>query len=224
MEYILQGTLGRELGAEEFLRTGLALSGAGRTALGWQGGDGASMLARALGTGLCAGGDTVLAHDGCCSAAGAWTGRYYALPLSLFVEQEGETVRLYRFGRGAYGRGRAVSADKVGGWEFLRGIDTAYAAAAARRAGSFPGVRTVAVPGQGRWDQALTLALEQAGIHVVRRPAAGVPSYSADSSGFYLSVNGERRAGDRGQDALFLAVELAVSGTEKIEVYFSRRM
>lgn len=223
MEYILQGTVGRELGAEEFLRAGLALSGSGRTALGWQGGDGAAMLARALGAGLCAGGDTVLAHDGCCPAAGAWMGRYYALPLSLFVEQTGEIVRLYRFGKGAEGKGVPVCAGKVGGWEFLRGIDAAYAAAAARHAGAFPGVRTVAVPGQGKWDQTLSLALEQAGVHVVRRPAAGAPAYSSAGGGFHLIVNGVRREGGGESDALFLAVEHAVSGAEKFEVYFSGR-
>lgn len=201
---VLQGTVGEMLTPEEFVTLGVSLGKREKVALGWSGGDGAAMLARALGAGICAGGGTVLAHDGCCSAAGAWMGAYYGVDTSLFVEQEGERAYLHWFcGDGLApeweqvraleqhwrtGCGERVKGGLVGAWEPLVGVNTAYAADAARRGGrgEFHVDAVVSVPGESLWEQTLANALERMGCRVLRHAERGVPSFAAAHGGFWL--------------------------------------
>ena len=195
----LSGTIGTDLTAPQALQLGLSLAPAGKAALGWSGGDGAAMLARALGAGLCAAGATVLAHDGCCPASAAWLGEYYGLPLSLFAEQVGSCVWLRSFGpdslpKSPTGTAHSVTADRVGHWEPICGVNTTWAADAARRlTPSEPAAPLlISIPGDTRWDNVAADMLERLGCRVLRRPVPGVPSFSADRGGFWLLAEDER--------------------------------
>jgi len=189
----LGGTIGTDLTAPQALELGLSLAPAGKAALGWSGGDGAAMLSRALGAGLCSGGATVLAHDGCCPASAAWLGEYYGLPLSLFVEQVGPRAYLRSFGpdslpKAPTGAAHSVTADRVGHWEPICGVNTTWSADVSRRlGGAEAGVPLlVSIPGDSRWDSVAADTLERLGCRVLRREAPGVPSFSADRGGFWL--------------------------------------
>ncbi|MGM9605925.1 MAG: sugar phosphate nucleotidyltransferase [Oscillospiraceae bacterium] len=197
---VLRGAVGEALSPELFTSLGVVLGGEGKVALGWSGGDGAAMLSRALGAGICAGGGVVLAHDGCCPAAAAWLGEYYNLSASLFVEQEKDRIFLHWFDQRGLppererlaraeqqwnaGAGTRVGAGQVGAWEHLAGVNTAYAADAERRVGAAS--VTVAVPGESLWDQTLVNLLERMGCRALRHEAAGAPSFSAAHGGFRL--------------------------------------
>lgn len=199
---VLRGAVGETLSPELFTSLGVVLGCEGKVALGWSGGDGAAMLSRALGAGICAGGGVVLAHDGCCPAAAAWLGEYYNLSASLFVEQEGDRIFLHWFDQRGLpperervrrveqqwnaGAGTRVGAGQVGQWEHLAGVNTAYAADAERRVGARGISVTAAVPGESLWDQTLAALLERMGCRALRRAAAGVPSFSAAHGGFRL--------------------------------------
>lgn len=208
--HTILGTVGQELTAEAFAALGVTLGSAERAALGWCGGDAAAMLARALGSGLCAGGAAVLAHDGCCPATAAWLGGYYDLPLSLFVEQVEDRVWLRCFGSDGLphaleGTGSDVPSVRVGHWDPLAGVNSTWAADLCRRlCVSLPSMPTVAVPGQGRWDGVAADTLERMGCRVLRRPAPGVPSFSADRGGFWLLAADE--AGHTADPARLLAL------------------
>lgn len=201
---VLGGTIGTDLTARQALDLGLSLAPAGKAALGWSGGDGAALLARALGAGLCSGGATVLAHDGCCPASAAWLGEYYGLPLSLFVEQVGPRAYLRSFGpdslpKSPTGTAHSVTADRIGRWEPLCGVNTTWAADVSRRLdNTVTGAPLLlSIPGDTRWDSVAADALERLGCRVLRREVSGVPSFSADRGGFWLLAVDERgRAAD----------------------------
>lgn len=206
---VLRGVVGESLTPELLTTLGVLFGAGGKAAVGWSGGDAGAMLARALGVGVCAGGGVVLAHDGCCPAAGAWLGEYYGLPASLFVEQEGGQVFLHWFdGDGLPPErervrqleqqlngdgGTRVGASQVGQWERLRAVNTAYAADAARRVCPRPSGTSisVSVPGEGPWDQTLANLLERIGCRVLRHAAPGMPAFSAAHGGFWLEARQE---------------------------------
>lgn len=206
---VLRGVVGEDLTPELFTSLGAVLGEQGKVALGWSGGDGAAMLARALGSGVCAGGGIVLAHDGCCPAAACWLGEYYSLPASLFVEQQGERVFLHWFDpyglpperervrraeqQWNAGEGAWVRAGQVGQWEHLTGVNASYAADAARRTAphGVKGALSICVPGTGSWDQTLAALLERMGCRVLRHTAAGKLCFTAGHGGFHLEARGE---------------------------------
>ena len=199
---ILSGTVGTDLTARQAVELGMSLAPAGKVALGWSGGDGAAMLARALGSGLCAGGAEVLAHDGCCPAAGAWLGAYYRLPLSLFVEQAGTRAFMRALGPDGLpkcptGAAHNVTADRVGRWDPVCGVNSTWSADVSRRLGDDrPGAPLLfSLPGDSRWDSVAADLLERLGCRVVRRPLPGVPSFSADRGGFWLQAVDEMGRG-----------------------------
>lgn len=204
-EGVLRGVIGAELTPENLAALGVVLGAEGKTALGWSGGGGAAMLARALGAGINAGGGAVLTHDGCCPAAAAWLGEYYALPASLFVEQNGEQAYLHWFDRRGMSAGTEATrrlehqlgtggqthaeAGRVGQWEHLTGVNSSYAADAARRVRrELRQTPTVSVPGESSWDQALADLLERIGCRVLRHHAPDVPAFSAVHGGFRLEA------------------------------------
>ncbi len=221
----LSGTVGTDLTAPQVLELGLSLAPARKTALGWSGGDAAAMLARALGSGLCSGGATVLAHDGCCPASAAWLGEYYGLPLSLFVEQVGQKAYLRSFGPDSLpacptGTAHSVTADRVGHWEPICGVNTSWSADVARRLDSEkPCIPLlVSIPGDSRWDSVAADMLERLGCRVLRRQAPGVPSFSADRGGFWLLATDEQgRCADPAQ-LLALICRLELAGGRPVAV------
>lgn len=203
---VLRGHIGEELTPESLLALGVVLGEEGKIALGRSGGDGAAMLARALGAGICAGGGTVLAHDAPCPASACWLGEFYALSLSLFVEQAGDRAYVHCFDRsgmpldGARARrlehrlasgGVRVSASQVGTWERLAGVHRAWVTDAFRRLRPSPSLTAppaVALPGESPWDQAAADLLERLGCRVLRQETPDVPVLCAAHGGFYLQA------------------------------------
>ncbi|MCD8160718.1 MAG: hypothetical protein LUE61_05990, partial [Clostridiales bacterium] len=62
---------------------------------GGGGGSGCQALLRAASAGITAAGGDVFLHDGTTALAAAWFARSAAVPVSLFLEQRGEDVRLH---------------------------------------------------------------------------------------------------------------------------------
>ena len=215
----MRGIFHRDMSPELMLTLGGALGAEGKVGLGHDGGEEARLLARSVACGVAAAGSDVLLHDGQCAAVGAWLGEHYDLPVSLFIEQEGERLFLHFFDRrglplgrsrerkleGALLRGevRRAHAGQVGLWEHLSGIPAAYARDGAKRCRLTRGTMTpvaVAVPGVTAADALLALTLEELGCVVLRRAAPGVPGFGAEYGGLRLRAwdeNGQNLDGDR---------------------------
>ena len=206
---VIRGVINQDICPETLLTLGGTLGLEGKVGLGWAGGNGATALARSLGSGIATAGGQVLAHDGGTPAAAAWLAQHYALPLSLFLEQEGEKLYLSCFDQrglpldrqrqrkleGALLRGETahVSANRVGSWEHLTGIPQAYAADGrrARLIHPLPRLVTVSVPGRSTADQTMATALEAAGCRVLRRADRGLPSFGIRHGGLSLEATDE---------------------------------
>ena len=204
---VIRDSLDGALSPELLLTVGGALGAEGKVGVGCAGGECAKLLARCAASGAAAAGAEVLLHDGGCPAAGAWAAERYALPSSLFVEQQGERVFLHFFDRrglpfsrgrqrkleGAILRGevRRAAAREVGTWEHLASLSAAMADDAARRARYSRSAMTpvaVAVPGDSPADQVLAAALENLGCVVIRKRATGVPGFAAEYGGLRLTA------------------------------------
>lgn len=169
---------------KQMYELGLRLGSLGAVAIGSAGGSLARVLARAAGCGAALAGGDVRFHDGGCAACAAWLGRYYRMPASLFLRQQGGEIKIWVLD--SQGRLFEPPAQPVppapctGEWDMLVGVEQAWAAqrcAGIRRSG------TVCVRG----PQGLTLALERMG-YVVVAPRRGVPLLRSDREGFSLSV------------------------------------
>ena len=174
---------GMERGRELY-ELGLRLGGLGAVAIGSGGGELARVLARSVGCGVALAGGGAMFHDGSCAACGAWLGRYYGLPASVFIRQTGKDVKIFLLD----GQGRPFrpgkgpeSSSAVGEWDLLAGADCAWAAnrAADRRQQGVVSARGPA---------ALTLALERLGYDVMDRPVPGAPLFESDPEGVHLRV------------------------------------
>lgn len=198
---------GSALTPQLLLTLGAILGGEGSVGLGWGGGPWAQTLARCAGSGAAAAGAEVLLHDGGCPSAGAWAAERYALPVSLFVLQNGGGLSLYFFDRRGLplsrprqrrleaallrGEARRAFPGRAGSWTPISGLPAAYAADAARRVWSGPGGMTpvaVSVPGHSPACRILAAALEAQGCVVLRRQADGVPGFSPEHGGLGLSA------------------------------------
>ncbi|NCB51950.1 MAG: hypothetical protein EOM54_08740 [Clostridia bacterium] len=199
---VLQGIINEDITPQLMLQLGGALGAEGKVGLGWSGGEGAGMLARAAAAGIASAGGHVFAHDATTAAGAAWLAERYTLPVSLFLEQEGERVYLSCFDRRGLplerGRQRKlegavlrseiirVSGSRAGHWEPVVGITAAYAADAAHRVrfGQLPLQPVmVAVPQNTPADRLLVQGLELLGCIVLREKRPGVASFSADHGG-----------------------------------------
>ena len=233
----LRGTAGEELTAEIMLSLGALLGEEGRVALGWAGGEAAALLGRSAACGVTAAGGEAIICDAPCASAGAWLGRLYGLPVTLFVQQDGDTaeVRLFdekglplsrsrqRKLEGALLRGEAtrVPASRVGRFQQINGAGPGCAGETARvsRLSSMP-LRPLAVQvekGEGAND-ILTAALTALGCQVSRGSGRGKPTFSADWGGFRLTVwdeEGRRIGPDR---LLVLLTRIEMENGEKTAV------
>ena len=181
---------------------GLRLGSLGAVAIGSAGGSLAQALARAAGCGAALTGGEVKFHDGGCAACAAWLGRYYHLPASLFLRQQGGEVTVWILD----GHGRlfdppaqpTLSAPCTGEWDLLVGVEQAWAT---HRTTGLRRTGTVCAEG----PQGLILALERMGYVVVpRRP--GIPTLRSDREGFSLRVELDGRSARLlGEDALAAA-------------------
>ncbi|MDR1669470.1 MAG: NTP transferase domain-containing protein [Oscillospiraceae bacterium] len=77
-------------------------------ALSWQGGEAASLAALALEAGVTAGGACVIRTDALTPSCAAFAGRIYAIPLSIFVRQEGRRLVLHFSDRDGLPPGRVL--------------------------------------------------------------------------------------------------------------------
>ena len=171
---------------QELYELGLRLGTLGAVAIGSGGGPLAKTLARAAGCGVSLAGGEARFHDGGCAASGAWVGRYYDLPATLFIRQDGDEVEIYltdadgrRFQRRLDSGGPDAA---VGAWDLLAGVDCAWAA---NRVGDRR------VPGglvSAAGPAALTLALERLGYEVADHPVPGAAAFEADREGLSLTV------------------------------------
>ncbi len=93
----LSGQLKVELTPEFCMRLGSVAASfvrGGEVGLSVQGGEAARMAALAIETGLCAAGGNLLRTDASFTAEASYAARHYKLPLSIFVEQDGERFSL----------------------------------------------------------------------------------------------------------------------------------
>ena len=201
----LRGTIGEELSPETMVALGSLLGEKGQVALGWAGGEGAGMLARSIGCGVAAAGGAVMVSDAPCASAIAWLGRHYGLPLSLFVQQDGDAAEVRLFGprgiplhraeqrklEGALlrGEGARVPAVRVGAFETVAGVRPGYTGEAARltRFRDFHTL-TVQVERGEPANDLLAAALTVLGCTVQRGSRKGLPTFSADWGGFRLTA------------------------------------
>lgn len=179
----LSGTAGLELTPETLITLGSLLGEEGRVGLAAFGGSAANTLLLAAESGITASGGTVLVHDGSTPGAAAWMAHSYALPVSLFIAQSGDTVTLHLTDRHGLPlprprqrklengllrmEVRRASAEHMGAQETITGIDQAFIRAAIRASGSGP-LRQLSlqVPDNTPENRLLASALTAMGMHV----------------------------------------------------------
>lgn len=205
---VIRGALELDLTPETLLTLGSILGTEGKVGVGYGGGEGARMLAQAAASGITAAGGQALCHDAPFPAAGSWLASHFTLPVSLFVEQKKDRVTLHLYDRRGLPLGRArerklesallrheirrVPSSRVGPRDWISGVTAAYSGAAADQAGRrLAAPVTVAVPGSGPEEEALTAALAQLGCTVLRRPEPGVPAFFPSHGGCVLSASDE---------------------------------
>jgi len=210
---VIRGALTDELGPEVLLALGSALGAEGTVALGAWGGEGAQMLCQAAHSGAAAAGGQVLRHNLECAAQAAWLARREDLPVSLFIEQEGERIYLHLFDRRGLplsrerqrklehallqGEAPRVSAGKVGGTRGVSVTPTDYARDAADRAALHHArLRTlkVAVGNAAPADRAIRAALQALGCTVEEEWRKGIPAFAGSHGGFRLTAQDESGA------------------------------
>lgn len=230
---VIRGLLGEELTADSMLALGGVLAREGKVGLGAYGGPGAQMLLRSAVSGVTAAGGQALCHDMECAAQAAWLAESCQLPVSLFIEQEGERVFLHLFDSGglppvpswqrrvehalAHGLAPACTAAGVGRCEKISCGPREYFRDGARRCALRRLGRrslTVAVPGNTAPDWALRGMLEELGCTVTDRWKQGIPEFRAWHGGFLLTARDERGATLTAQQLLAMAalVELEHGG------------
>ena len=210
---VIRGVLGEDLDAETLLMLGRALGGEGKVAIGSFGGPGAQMLLRSVAGGITEVGGTALYHDMECAAQAAWLAESYQMPVSLFIEQDGERVYLHLFDSLGLplGRGRErkleqallqggfprIDADRIGHCERLSAGPGDYAKDAARRCRLHrTALRTVrvAVTGQSPADRGIRMVLEGLGCQVTDQWQRGIPAFRAGYGGLSLTARDESGA------------------------------
>ena len=208
---VISGVLGENIGPEALMAIGSCLGMEGKAALGYCGGMGAIMLAQAAATGVKASGGTVLHHSLETPAQGAWLAQRYQIPVSLFIEQQGERIFLHFFGRDGLHIGRSrgqkleyalkqrgyfgARTGGVGEIEVLQVGMGEYCADAVRRARlGRHGLRTVtvAVSGDLPEERGLKQCLRLLGCNVVDQWRKGIPEFGASHGGFCLKARDER--------------------------------
>ena len=210
---VIRGVLGEDIGPEQLLLLGGALSGQSKVGLGCWGGPGAQMLLRSAISGVTAGGGTALCHDMECAAQASWLAEHCGLPVSLFIQQDGPRIYLHLFDdtglalsrhrqhrvEQAMLRGPVCqhSPGRVGGCEHVSAGPRDYARDGARRCTLSRGqhrLPRVAVEGNDPAARALRSVLEELGCVVIEQWRRGIPAFRADYGGLRLSARDESGA------------------------------
>ena len=207
---VIRGVLGEDIGPEQLLLLGGALSTQSKVGLGCWGGPGAQMLLRSAVSGVTAGGGTALCHDMECPAQAAWLAEHCQLPASLFIQQDGPRIYLHLFDDTGLALSRRrqrrleqamlrgpvcqYSPGRVGSCEHISAGPRDYARDAARRSALSRGqhrLPRVAVEGNDPAARALRSVLEELGCVVVEQWRRGIPAFRADYGGLRLSARDE---------------------------------
>lgn len=207
---VIRGILGEDIGPEQLLLLGCALSTQSKVGVGCWGGAGAQMLLRSAVSGITAGGATALCHEMECAAQAAWLAEHCQLPASLFIQQDGPRIYLHLFDDTGLPLGRQrqhrleqamlhgpvcqQSPGQVGSCEQMSTGLRDYARDGARRCALGRGrhrLPRVAVEGSGPEARALRAVLEEMGCVVVEQWRRGIPAFRADYGGLRLSARDE---------------------------------
>ena len=184
---VIRGEFGVTITADVCLRLGEAAGDFKRVGVGWHGGEAARVLAEAFGCGVCAAGGDIVRHDGGFLSCASYAGQVFALPLSVFVEEQQDGIALTFLGENGGKLGRdgerkfeaaaaeahIASSRRAGSASTFTGIAAAYASAAAANAALPFGdagnctrdvCGAVAVKGKGAENRALRSALALLGV------------------------------------------------------------
>ncbi len=210
---VMRGTINEEICPQLLLMLGGALGTEEKVGIGWTGGRGAAMLSRAAVSGVNAAGAQVIAHDGSTAGMAAWFAARQEIPVSLFLEQEGEMVYLSLFDKrglslprsrrrkleGAVMRSEVarVAGSRVGRLEPVTGVPAGYVSDAGRKVllrnmSLLP--MTISVLGDTPSDRTLTTLLETMGITVKKRKMPGTAAFSTARGGRTLMAWDENGA------------------------------
>ena len=210
---VIQGVLGEDLGPEALMALGSALGAEGTVGMGCSDHPGARMLARAAAAGAAAAGGHTLTHGLATPVQGAWVARIRKLPVSLFVEAQGEKIFLHLFddrglplGRARerklehallQGEARRVHGDQVGELARLDLSEGQWAQWVAREAalGRHALRRVTVAAGKATpADRAIRAALTALGCHVEDSWRPGIPAFFGERGGFFLKAQDEKGA------------------------------
>ncbi|MDR0839676.1 MAG: NTP transferase domain-containing protein [Oscillospiraceae bacterium] len=200
----LSGELGAHISAADCLKLGMAAGAFGRVGVGWSGGDGARVAAGILSCGInVCGGDTI-SHDAGVLSVAAFVSRNYHLPLSAFVTQRGNCVKICFLGPDGSAVSRELerkllkgepapaSGTRTGGVTPVVGVRDAYAVHAAGFAASVaPGTLKISVSGGGAASRTLREALTLAGGFELAEKSDGVPSFEVSADGARCTAHRE---------------------------------
>mgnify|MGYP002510298837 CR=1 FL=1 len=221
----IRGVLGEDIGPEALLTLGSILGAEGTVGLGCSPTPGAGMLARAAAAGAAAAGSDVLIHTLDSPVQGAGAAVQLQLPVSLFVEEEGEAVYLHLFGPDGMpldrprqrklehallqGEVRRTRGGQVGRLRQSELSQEQWARQTVQLAAFHrPALRrlTVAVGDATPEDRALRSALAALGCRLESVWRPGIPAFHAQRGGFSLTAQDERGAVVDAGQLLTLAV------------------
>lgn len=200
------GEWGISITPETCIALGAACSKLGRTGIGSCGNAASKIAAAALSCGVLAAGGSSLEFDSGFEACASFAASHFNLPVTVFLKQEGNNIRLSFFGENgtplkrehqrkieaaSSGDFTRANAKNVGVSSAITGVFEAYVAAAANvsfcsTAGDFP----VSVTGRGAENRALRAALTEAGFRVTENREKG-PSLEVLPGGFLLNAEDE---------------------------------
>jgi len=200
----ISGEFGAVITPETGLALGLAAGEAGRTVLGWGGGEAARVTAEAIACGVSAAGREAVETDASCAVSAAFAGAELDAALTVFVRQYGGEVSVLVRGRDgvplsreeertletgfADGTVRAAAAG-AGPLTRLTGVQALYTAALSRSFAPCGGL-PAAAQGRGAAARLLRETLSSCGCAVQdRRP--GLPAFSVTEDGTALTAEDE---------------------------------
>lgn len=204
---VISGALGTAVTADACLRLGEAARDFSRVGIGWNGGEGARVMAEAFGCGVCAAGGELIRHDGDFLACASYAGQVFDLPMTVFFEENRDEISISFFGKNGgkitHDTERKLEAAllephkalprRTGRASTVMGLTDAYVCAAARRARfDYDNSQSlnVAVTGKGPENRALKNALLMLGCSVADK-RNGLPVLEVTNGGYSLTVTDE---------------------------------
>lgn len=228
---VLSGKIGVDLTAELMVTLGGVLGGEGKVGLGGFGGAGSRALMRAASAGITSAGGSAMLHDGTVSMSGAWFARSNGLPVSLFLEQRGEDLRIHCFDRDGLPLSRArqrrleqallrdavyrAGPGQIGEERATERADQDWLSNAARSAGSSPiSPVTAVVSHNGLENRLLADALTLLGCQVEHQEQRGLPALRVSTEGTLSAVDEQgQRIG--GEQLLLLTIAILMEQGER---------